>query len=321
MTLSHRWSHQPSLLLSRHTKDELYKEFDMKRLPLAIQDASMVCIRLGVRYLWVDTLCIIQDDEDLADWKRQSTLMDKVYEGSLLNLFALAASDTEHSLFRKRDPMDVNPVVINDYMLHKKKFWLNRVEERPLNLRGWVKQERLLATRNLHFGQDQLLWECAELQAAEAFPSGLPTWGGYCPLHNFAHFLKRNLHAVPIPLMLTCMEHGTTLCKFTKGSDKLVAISGLAKRLSKLFKDDYVVGMWRCDLSYGILWYCSEQMDEKKYPGPRRSSEYRAPTFSWASMDAEIQMDSFPKYDYKAFWTASWTLSQGMSLAYAEAAI
>ncbi|KAK6836384.1 hypothetical protein PG987_006879 [Apiospora arundinis] len=183
MTLSHRWSRQPSLLLSRHTKDKLYEKFDMTRLPLAIRDASMICIRLGVRYLWVDTLCIIQDEEDLADWKKESTLMDKVYEGSLLNLFALAASDTEDSLFRKRDPMDV-----------------------------------------------------------------------------------------------------------TKGSDKLVALSGLAKRLSKVVKDEYVVGMWRRDLRNGILWYCSAKMDEKEYPGPRRSSEYRAPTFSWASMDAEICM-------------------------------
>lgn len=100
--------------------------------------------------------------------------MDKVYEGSLLNQFALAASDTEHSLFRERNPVDVNPFFVNDYVVHDKDLWRNCVDDQPLNLRAWVKQERLLATRNLHFGQHQLLWECAELQAAEAFPSGFP---------------------------------------------------------------------------------------------------------------------------------------------------
>ncbi|KAK8859717.1 heterokaryon incompatibility protein [Apiospora arundinis] len=268
----------------------------------------MVCIRLGVRYLWVDTLCIIQDDEDLEDWKRESTLMEKVYEGSLLNLFALAASDTEHSLFWKRDPRDVNPVAINDYMIYEmdEDFWRNCVDERPLNLRAWVKQERLLATRNLHFGQEQLLWECAELQAAEAFPSGLPKWVKV-PGPPLRHFLKaeptRGTSSLDVDVYdawdhLVC-EYSK--CKVTKGSDKLIAISGLAKRLSKVVKDEYVVGMWRRDLSHGILWYCSEEMDEKKYPGPRRPSEYRAPTFSWASMDAKISMVFFRAYNTKTY--------------------
>ena len=311
-------------MLSRATKAKLYKGFDTAQLPAAIQDASEVCRWLGIRYLWVDTLCIIQDDEHLADWIRESALMGNVYENSLMNLSALAAPDTEHSFFLQRDPLDVSEVrirttlkcdtmrlgdVVNESRLVDPNLWTTSVQENHLNRRSWVMQERLLPVRVLHFGQHQLLWECAELHAAETYPLGLPKQTIISAIFNRSLPLQlRNLISKGSLQSLLSqglvqnddlfskayaawddLIYGYSKCKVTRGSDKLIAISGLAKRMALFVKDDYVVGMWRRRLQLELMWYCdNSHMTEAEYPGPRRPSEYRAPTFSWASMDAII---------------------------------
>lgn len=340
MTLSHRWSPQPSLLLCKDTKNELLSEqgFNTTRLPAAIQDAVTVCRRLGVRYIWVDTLCIVQDDQDLADWKRESALMGKVYENSLLNLSALAAADTEHSFFADRDPRvllrdarvhmrlrcDVLELgdVMNKYQLVETEFWSTCINQAPLNKRSWVMQERLLAVRVLHFGDHQLLWECVALKAAETYPYGLPSdittsiSSSDRPL-EFRKFVGEGalqkllsddscdddaLAEKSVETIFTDayeawndVVSGYSQCKATKGSDKLIAISGLAKHMASLVDDQYLVGMWRRHLGSDLLWYCvNSGMSEAEYPGPRRSrTDYRAPSFSWASVDAIVRYSGF----------------------------
>lgn len=338
ITLSHRWSPQPSLLLSKHTKDELISEqgFDAARLPAAIQDATSVCRRMGVRYLWVDTLCILQDEDDLADWERESTLMGKVYENSLLNLSALAAADTEHSIFAARDPLTVGHVqvhtklkwdvlelgdTVNECRLVDTDFWKTSVLSTHLNRRSWVMQERLLPVRVLYFGHHQLLWECASLKAAETYPKGLP---GETEINARSRYKEPNnlefrkligeggLQTIlqdennvgigddPETVIIYSLIYDAwhddivsvySRCTSTKGSDKLIAISGLAKKMASIVHDQYVVGMWRRRLPSELMWQCdNDRMSETEYPGPRRpKASYRAPSFSWASVDAFIK--------------------------------
>lgn len=276
--MSHRWSPQPSLLLSKDTTDELRQGFDAARLPAAIKDATSVCRRLDVRYLWVDTLCILQDHDDLADWEKESSLMGKVYENSLLNLSALAATDTEHSFFAKRNPLAISEVqvhtqlklnklelsrTINEYRLVDLNFWKTSIQNAPLNKRAWVMQETLLPVRVLYFGYDQLLWECATLKAAETYPNGLigetdikemsmskrPETLEFRELigegalqkllQNKNNTRAQNAGSSNDPetiynLIYNAWNHNIvrkySRCKATKGSDKLIAISGLAKK-------------------------------------------------------------------------------------------
>lgn len=338
--MSHRWSPQPSLLLSKDTMDELRQGFNAARLPAVIRDATSVCKRLGVRYLWVDTLCILQDDEDLTDWKRESSFMGKVYENSLLNLSALAAADTEHPLFAERNPRAVNELrvntslkldvlelgnAVNEYQLVDNDFWHANINRTPLNKRAWVMQERLLAVRVLHFGHHQLLWECAALKAAETYPNGLPAHvetslslirinqqydldfrqiAGEGALQKllqnknniwnagFSNDSER-IYSLAYDIWNYDVVCAYSHCKATKGSDKLVAISGLAKKMASILDDQYVVGMWRRRLPWHLMWRC-DQVSEAECPGPRRpKASYRAPSFSWASVDTIVKPGNY----------------------------
>jgi hypothetical protein len=163
-------------------------------LPKTFEHALVVARELKVGYIWIDSLCIIQDDP--RDWQHESSLMHRVYSNSLCNIAATGAVDSSDGLFFGRDPGHVNAVQTyfllegtakergiyktsevkfrGLYDISEVDFWKNNVLDAPLNKRGWVCQESLLAPRILHFGKTQLLWECCEMEASEKYPKGIP---------------------------------------------------------------------------------------------------------------------------------------------------
>jgi hypothetical protein len=109
--------------------------------------------------------------------------MWEIYTYSFLNLAATASSDGTGGLFRVRDPLSAKLLKAKatwtglqpgDYYCLDYFDWNREIDESPLIARAWVMQERLLAPRVLHFGRDQLYWECAVFDASETFPEGLP---------------------------------------------------------------------------------------------------------------------------------------------------
>lgn len=97
VTLSHCWGGASITKLSKATKQQFLDK--LPALPKTYQDAVIVARKLHVRYLWIDSLCIIQDDPE--DWATESLLMDQVYN-ALLNIAATAASDSRGGLFHSR---------------------------------------------------------------------------------------------------------------------------------------------------------------------------------------------------------------------------
>ncbi|KAL8919614.1 MAG: hypothetical protein Q9172_004917 [Xanthocarpia lactea] len=157
------------------------KGIDMASLPRTFRDAIFACRKFGVRYLWIDALCIMQDSEQ--DWKTESAKMQYVYSNAFLTLAANASSDSTGGLFQERKPSLVNPVIVNPtwegttskgYVVIPRQFWKYNVSDSPLNQRAWVLQERYLSPRVLHFGETQLLWECRTQDCCETYPDGLP---------------------------------------------------------------------------------------------------------------------------------------------------
>lgn len=159
----------------------------------------------------------------------------------------------------------------------------------PLMRRGWVLQERLLSRRSVYFSS-QLYWECGELQACEYFPDGdnitnlaqaVPLqWGSGAPfrMSTLARIIHRVNHE-PAPLIrwesnyqcwMTVVERFST-CGLTVESDCLPALSGLAKKFTCLFKDEYLAGLWKNDLIRELLWYSSfrsgVQFNSREYRG------------------------------------------------------
>ncbi|OJD30377.1 heterokaryon incompatibility protein [Diplodia corticola] len=215
-TLSHCWGPTPTFLRLRGHN---IARFLRDGIPLAdlhntnFAHAIETCRRLGARYLWIDSLCIVQHWvegveaapadageralED-ADWRREAPCMHDVYRGSWCNIAAVDAGDAGGGLFRgggvgEEEGGREAVVVPGTYRVEGEgaasvfggrkggtwrvvsgDMWQRELLGTPLYKRAWVFQERLLSPRLLHFTRHQLFWDCATLSACETFPHGLP---------------------------------------------------------------------------------------------------------------------------------------------------
>ncbi|KAH7035852.1 heterokaryon incompatibility protein [Microdochium trichocladiopsis] len=298
MTLSHCWGTAKFLQLNKSSLADLGQGVNLDRLPKTFHEAIQVTRKLGVRFLWIDSLCIMQDRDDQSDWLLEAAQMHKVYSHSFCNISAARAVDSSDGLFSRRDPRlshnsDVRICVEglgvsaeSDYVhgtIVDSNFWRCGVSKCPLNTRGWVLQERLLSPRVLHFARDQLFWECREQSAAECYPDSLPppirddvlaNFKGLDPAwrsnssQTYGHasddlaFYQRIWNSIVETYSAT---------RLTFESDKLIALSGVARYFASLMDDVYVVGMWRKGLAAGLLWYIAER--EQTYGTPPRRPE------------------------------------------------
>lgn len=133
---------------------------------------------LGLRYLWIDVLCIVQDYE--SECESEVAKMHHIYQHSQFNIAAANTSSWEYPLWdawdrRTTDALMIDPdwTTLKFYCVNED-LWLNNILQSPLLKRGWVLQEITLTPRNLYFGKNQMFWECASLQACETWPSELP---------------------------------------------------------------------------------------------------------------------------------------------------
>jgi hypothetical protein len=284
-TLSHCWGNQVLVKLQRNNLHLLQENIPVEALPKTFKEAFIAARRLGFQYMWIDSLCIIQDHE--TDWAREASTMADVYAGSGLNFAATAAEDSTRGCFFKHDPRLCRPLYIKIrkdprvFLLVKANLWKEGVENSPLVRRGWVVQERILAPRTLHFGANQLYWECGKHTACETFPesSSSLTWG------MAAHFLKGSVQAQPEWWRIVQHYSRTNL---TKTRDKLVAVSGVARFMQQSTMDQYVAGLWRTNLEDQLLWQANFDAVIPHAPKIRRPQPYRAPSWSWASIDGPI---------------------------------
>ena len=299
VTLSHRWGGSDAYKLTKTTYADLKSGIRTQMLPRTFRDAVRATKRgLAVRYLWIDSLCILQDPDDQSDWLKEALTMHKVYENAFCNLSATGAADNSQGLFFDRRPEQSQPAEVTltprhfdasasaqEYLMVEEIASSRQLESTPLQGRGWVFQERLLARRVLHFCCDQLIWECKELYASETYPEGLKS-------KRFGLPPTTLLNRAPSELGLDDGEldnyyhemwgeliNRYTICELTVPTDRVVAISGVAKRMGEMLQDDYVAGMWRRSLPYQLLWTVFSPSKVKQITCPQDT--YRSPSFSW----------------------------------------
>jgi hypothetical protein len=221
----------------------------------------MVTRKLGARFLWIDSLCILQDSVD--DWRAESAEMGSVYSHSLCNIAATANSGHGGGLFQTRDPRLITPYKIRiafnghdrTYCFFEANLWCSTISDSILNRRGWVFQERMLSPRTLHFA-NQMFWECRTLQVCETFPMRLPD-----ELNTFADHKDASL-PVTLKNWRDIGEDGGwsqvieiySNCQLTRLEDRLIAIAGIAREVQPHLKDDYLAGLWKKELPQNLLW-------------------------------------------------------------------
>ncbi|CZR63271.1 uncharacterized protein PAC_13168 [Phialocephala subalpina] len=193
-------------------------------------------------------------------------------------------------------------------------FWERHVDDAPVNRRGWVLQERLMAPRVLHFCQSsptldskrqslggQVAWECRELVASESARTGLPIFrvqaGDIVPGGKVKSLIPHNptqrnpfLDPATPATLYTCWKQIVEVyskTRLTNAEDKLIALSGIASMMYDQINDNYLAGMWQRYLASQLLWYVDPVFEDGRfYYMSERPTFYRAPSWSWAAIDA-----------------------------------
>jgi hypothetical protein len=298
LALSHCWGKIVVLTLLQTNLNAFQKEIPFSSLPLTFVHAMVTTRQLGYRYLWIDSLCIIQDSVD--DWRHEASLMGDVYSKADCVLAATGSRDGSEGLFHKREPIAIEPFAIQaswpsdskKYTCIRSDVWTDGVVNAPLNQRGWVVQERMLAPRTIHFGAKEIFWECRQLEACETLPRKIPTdliSFGSREGDGFKRWMepiKRGADEVDGPMEAwRYVVEVYMRSALTKGEDKLIALSGMAIRMSILLRDTYLAGLWKNDLVNGMVWWVEEDatgQDSRRWPS------YRAPSWSWVAIDGPI---------------------------------
>jgi hypothetical protein len=161
-TLSHCWGLSSFFKVRRDNLSAVQKTINIRELPKTFQDAIFIAHELGFEYLWIDSLCIIQDDA--TDWANESSLMCSVYSHADLNIAAAGAVDgSQGCMFERPPPQFWTYPVRLVFQRKEKKFQFadpatydRCVQSQPLVKRAWALQERLLARRTLHFSKTEI---------------------------------------------------------------------------------------------------------------------------------------------------------------------
>lgn len=164
--LSHCWGSAQTSKTTASTLKSFSQNIDVLHLPKSFQDAILITRKLGIAYIWIDSLCIIQDSA--GDWHREASRMENYYSNCFLNISALSARDSNVGFLNRRKLAPDVQLQDDLRLRHASRPWGTVFYNSPLSQRAWVLQERLLSNRVLHFGDEELFWECSTLSARES---------------------------------------------------------------------------------------------------------------------------------------------------------
>lgn len=165
VALSHCWGSTRHIITEKNNIESHRKGIPLQQLPKTFQDAIVFTKGIGLRYLWIDSLCIIQDD--INDWKNEAAKMADVYRNAYCTMAAAGSKDDEEGIFTKRSEQDVcvlrysaaNTYIAATYAEDDVAAMLE-LHKSPLSNRAWTLQERLLSQRTIHFTTSRVIWEC-----------------------------------------------------------------------------------------------------------------------------------------------------------------
>ncbi|KAI1387211.1 heterokaryon incompatibility protein-domain-containing protein [Hypoxylon trugodes] len=281
-TLSYVWGAQkPQLTLSKSN----FAKFcsgglgpDRKDMPATIRDAMIIVQEIGIRYIWVDALCIIQDS--MEDWAAIAPLMDAIFSNGTVNICAASgntsASGISGSPLTSRSASQAIADVCG-MQLAVVKSVESRIRDTIWNIRAWTFQERILSPRSIIFVDDRVFFQCSGATWSEDVYSDITarTWTlemVESPMQNFSNN--------PVRLFADLVELYTPR-KLTVISDKLIAFEGIASVLSSPLAATMVYGLPNSYFDWALLW-------ENKEAGKRVTNVrpgYLFPSWSWCGWE------------------------------------
>lgn len=250
------------------------KMIDIKSLPKTILDAILVAYELRIPYLWVDALCILQND--LEDLSQELAAMPEIYKRAILVITACtASSSTEGFLAPRAEPVEYDKYVTRvpyhtprgrsgSILLELYRY--NTYTE-PADSRAWILQESFLACRQVRYESSGINWSCPSNAYA---PVGINT--------------KQNIRQQPLSGWRYWNDLMLDYCnrKMSHACDRLLALSAIAADFQEQEpKNRYLAGLWKEHLPGSLFWFFYGTGESRRPPN------YRAPSWSWASIDTE----------------------------------
>ncbi|KAK8128752.1 hypothetical protein PG984_009860 [Apiospora sp. TS-2023a] len=313
VALSHCWGNQVLVPTLRGKTDAteavLRAGVELSYLPKTFQDAVLVTRKLGFMFLWIDSLCIIQDSAD--DWKDQAEIMALVYNNSVLTIAALKSPGSHDGCFTdERNPLRLRPCVSEELGVSVSSWNPGRLWEvevntsgygaSPLHSRAWVVQERYSAPRTLLYGANGIYWECRCAQASESHycnvgwddESNKKTWLQRLEVRSTESLRLSGWDARRNSSLVTWKDHWIGLlkayssCQLTHSTDKIIAVTGLIKEIERRSKAKprCILGLWDYDLPGMALWYRSRDSANSATDLIGRLDN-KMPTWTWASVE------------------------------------
>ncbi|KAI8716822.1 hypothetical protein NCS52_00976600 [Fusarium sp. LHS14.1] len=300
--LSYCWGNSPSSRLSAEIARTVQANLAARlghvseeTLSQTIRDAITVTRWLGIRYLWVDLLCIVQDDP--LDWSKESQVMENIFHHASLTIAATSAVSITQGFLRRprcqRIKLSINSNTEKPDLVLRYPEWLMHeyIWDNDWRTRGWIFQEQKLSHRVLHFARGILYFECASgfrcewMEMRPELSDDDNEWVLQNPFWSPQCFLGAN-NPTTFDTWYGDVEW-FSMKTLTFPEDKLPAISGLARVTAKVVGSRYLAGLWMDDLHIGLLWKAPTSCILRR---PPRS---RAPSWSWAALDGGLEWQTY----------------------------
>ncbi|KAK3984921.1 hypothetical protein QBC44DRAFT_167083 [Cladorrhinum sp. PSN332] len=249
-------------------------------LPKTLLDGM---VRLGIRHVWIDLLSIVQDDKN--DWLREASLMHQIYANAAFNVSADWATSNS-GMFVERSLAQLQQAQIDldfntpartvekiTFTSVERYLWSLEIDDAPLNSCGWVLQELLLSSRNIHFGRREIFWECREAAGGETLEDARAANRGNSPYDSSASIKAfqpsqsgaRDDFDTGLKYASDRRIDGAyeiwaeivfkySCCELTFESDKLPSLAGAARYMKGILQDTYVAAIWLRHLPTQLAW-------------------------------------------------------------------
>ena len=287
--LSHCWGKGTIRKTTTATLTEHKRRIPSEKLPQTFQDAISFAYRLGFEYLWIDSLCIIQDSRE--DWQREGSRMAEIYSGADFTIAATDANIPLQGCFRKHPERPVskssypdrNGSMLDVSVRSSINHYAWKYGEYPLLRRGWTLQECLLSRRVVHFTAEEMFWACRTENKCECSfwwdSTTLPFKNLRSP--KYLNTIRHSDPAECIDLWQGIVTEYTS-SSLTYETDCFPALQGVSKELCRMKKSAYIAGLWESSIMYDLLWY-SDHKDKSSTP-----TAWRAPSWSWGSIVGRV---------------------------------
>jgi hypothetical protein len=310
ITLSYCWGKQRFLTSVSANIAAHMERLPESNLPQTFTDAIDVTRRLGFRYLWIDALCIIQDS--VEDKTIEIAAMGNIYSNSTLTIAVVGAAGVADGFLRTKPRLRVDiPYQCPDGILGTVKVSPQETVDlwqEPLYIRAWCLQENRLSPSPLVYQhRNPMAVRIMSYETPKYYSCSLPRRNprlGSSPFARIPPLLPN-----PAPHDLDAPSSGDpaldatrysiwknfvqnyTRRKLTVPSDRLPAIVGISQKFKDAWSDEYCAGIWKRQFIPSLTW---RRIESVEGPGAQYwppLSEYRAPSWSWASIEGPIEFD------------------------------